>query len=290
MTNCRYVLTVAASVAVWLHAASAAGEPSEAFANSLMSEGDYFRAVTVLKQLAFEAATPQQKAVYRYRIADAYRLSQRWELAVANISPLLARGALAPELVPRAHLQLGLSYLGMGVTAMAEPEFERAAAMGEVGRARLFQGLVRLEARRDREAAELFALAARDADPAVAGLAATLAERALRVGSIPSKSPAVAATLSAIVPGAGQLYVGHEVDALQAFGFTSTFGFATYLAYDRDRRQGGPFVLTGIAAAITAVFHAANIYGATRTALYFNERQREIFLRDTRQAALSVSF
>jgi len=279
-----------AAAALVLASAVSSAQDREAFARSLLAEGDYYRAITLYKELAFFAADPAERDRHRYTIGKAYRLAQRHDLAVATLAPLLARGALDPGLQARARLQLGLGYLGSGVPALAELELQQAAASGEQARASLFLGVLRLEGRKDAEAAAHFAAAARDGDGATRQLALQLGERALTAADLPSRSPTLAALLSAVLPGAGQLYVGHSADALQAFGFTGAFGFATYLAYERDRDRGGTYVLTGTAAAITAVFYAASIYGAARTARYFNDRQRELFLGELRRRALLLEF
>jgi TM2 domain-containing membrane protein YozV len=280
----------AACAACLLAPASARAQSREDFARQLLAEGDYYRAISVYKELAFFATDPAEQGRYRYAVGQAYRLAQRHDLAVATLTPLLARGELPPSLRARARLQLALGYLGAGVPALAEAELLQAAEAGEQARAALVFGVLRLEARQDREAAEHFAAAAAEGDRATRLLAQQLGERALRAQDLPSRSPALAAVLSALLPGAGQLYVGHAADAIQAAGFTGAFGFATYLAYDRDRDRGGTYLLTGVAATITAVFYAANIYGAARTARYFNERQRELFLGDLRRRAMTLEF
>jgi TM2 domain-containing membrane protein YozV len=286
----RSVYLAAACAAFLLAPAPAGAQSREDFARQLLAEGDYYRAISVYKELAFFAKNPTEQGRHRYAVGQAYRLAQRHDLAVATLAPLLAHGELPPSLHARARLQLALGYLGSGVPALAEAELRQAAEAGEQARASLFFGLLRLEARQDREAAEHFAAAAAEGDRATSLLAQQLGERALRAPELPSRSPALAATLSALLPGAGQLYVGHAADAIQAAGFTGAFGFATYLAYERDRDRGGSYLLTGVAATITAVFYAANIYGAARTARYFNERQRELFLGDLRRRALTLEF
>lgn len=280
-------LTVAALL---LLGRPAHAQDREAFARSLLAEGDYYRAISVYKELAFFSADPGERARHRYTIGKAYRLAQRPDLTVATLMPLLARGELDPSLQARARLQLALGYLGSNVPALAEQELQLAAQAGEPARASLYLGLLRLETRQDQEAPAYFALAAQGGDEPTRRLALQLHEQSLALPGLPSRSPVFAAVLSALLPGAGQLYVGHSADALQAFGFTGVFGFATYLAYERDHEHGGSYLLTGTAALITAVFYTASIYGAARTARYFNERQRELFLGNLRRKALALEF
>ncbi|MCU0656616.1 MAG: hypothetical protein MUF64_15605 [Polyangiaceae bacterium] len=287
--SCAYLR---AALVAWLSLSSgtAAAQNQEDFARNLLREGDYYRAITVYKELAFFAPTPEEQDRHRYTIGKAYRLAQRHDLAIATLAPLLARQQLPPTLRASAHLQLALGYLGNQVPALAELELQQAAALGEQARASLFLGVLRLEASKDAEAAAFFAAAAREGDEPTRYLALQLEQRARLAADLPHRSPPLAAIFSALLPGAGQVYVGHTADALQAFGFTGAFGFATYLAYERDRERGGSYLLTGIAGSITAIFYAANVYGAARTARYFNERQRELFLGDLRRRSLAIDF
>lgn len=287
----KFASSLAASVLfAFALARPALAQDREAFARSLLAEGDYYRAITVYKELAFFSPDPAERARHRYTIGKAYRLAQRHDLTVATLAPLLARSDLDPSLQARARLQLALGYLGSGVPALAEQQLQLAAQGGEAGRASLYLGLLRLEIRQDQEAPAYFAAAAQDSDEATRLLALQLKEQTLALPNLPSRSPAFAAVLSALLPGAGQVYVGHSADALQAFGFTGVFGFATYLAYERDHERGGSYLLTGTAALITAIFYTANIYGAARTARYFNERQRELFLGNLKRKALALEF
>ena len=79
------------------------------------------------------------------------------------------------------------------------------------------------------------------------------------------KNPWKAAALSAIVPGAGKIYVGKYGDGITAFILT---GLLSYLAYDNfeagHRTRG--WIFTGLAAS----FYAGNIYGSAAAAQIFN--------------------
>jgi TM2 domain-containing membrane protein YozV len=107
---------------------------------------------------------------------------------------------------------------------------------------------------------------------------------------VPHRSPLFAATLSAVLPGAGQAYYGHWFDAAQALGFVAAFGFVSYFAYRYDGARGGPYVFTAVSLSLTALLHLANILGAERTARYFNQHQRDLFVAPIRARALEAEF
>lgn len=87
------------------------------------------------------------------------------------------------------------------------------------------------------------------------------------------KSPALAASMSFFIPGSGQYYCDHPVDAVQSFMFSSFFLSASIIAWNHDDRvHGRPEGLFAVSAIVSGLVHSANIYGAWKTALYRNMR------------------
>ncbi|MGH7451093.1 MAG: DUF5683 domain-containing protein, partial [bacterium] len=95
----------------------------------------------------------------------------------------------------------------------------------------------------------------------------------------PKKSPFIASSLSFVLPGSGQLYSGHTYDAVQAFLFTASFGFAAYAIYKYEHSFKEHLELTYIGISITAIFHAAKVIGANRTAHYRNWKKNRDFIK-----------
>lgn len=269
-----------------------ARDSREAFAEHLMRERDYFRSITVYKELRFYNDDPPARDFYTYQIGKAYRLSRRYELALESFAPLFRHAEAPAGLVARAHLHAGVSQLALHQPALALHHLREAEARGERARVALLRGVVSMQGDRYGDAARDFSLAATapDTDPGLARLAADLKRSAVSAPELPQRSPVLATVFSALVPGAGQIYTGHLVDAAQAFGFVGAFGFSTYLAYRYDHDRGGPYVFTGLAACLTAVFYAANVLGAERSARYYNQRQRERLLESPMRRALAIEF
>jgi hypothetical protein len=289
MTAPRRALAGGMLAAIVALAGAARAQPSPDFARQLMSERDYFRAITVYKELAFRETEPGARAFYRYQIGQAYRLSHRPDLSSDVLARL--RTQAPPELAGKIEAQLGFNDLTQGIPASAAQHLARAEALGEGARAELGLGLIDLDEGHPGVAQLRFARALEAApDESVRGLARQLHEAAGRYEARPQKTPWLAGLLSAVVPGAGQLYAGHPVDAAQAFGFVGAFAFTTFLAYQYDRRREGPYVFTGISLSITAILHLANVLGAERTARYYNQHQDEVFLGPLRRRALGLVF
>lgn len=275
------------SAAVFLVAAQAQADsagPADAFARQLAREGDHYRAISEFKRLAFDAQTAEERARWRYEIGKELRLSNHGSLALEELSNVMASPAAPRELRSRAAAQVALSLIDMKVAPQAL-SYARMAAPDYPCLARLLQ-----IAATHKPAPEVAC-----ADALVETRAARLADEALRSDAREraagdAKSPTAAVLLSAVVPGAGQLYTGHSVDAMQAFGFVAASGFMTYIAARYDYSQNNDYWLTAGAGAITAVFYGANLVGAHRTATYANQRQKEQFQAPLRRSLLQFDF
>jgi putative component of membrane protein insertase Oxa1/YidC/SpoIIIJ protein YidD len=87
---------------------------------------------------------------------------------------------------------------------------------------------------------------------------------------LPYRSPALAGSLSAIVPGTGQMYCGRYQEGFWAFVVCGAFAFASYEAFDHDLEWvGAATTLTGLS------WYSGNIYGATSAAHKYNRRTRD---------------
>ena len=83
----------------------------------------------------------------------------------------------------------------------------------------------------------------------------------------PYKSSSTAGILSAVIPGAGKMYLGEWGDGITAFLVTGLFAFLAYDNFkaDHDTRA---WIFTGLG----AFFYAGNIYGSVAAAQIFNAR------------------
>ncbi len=92
------------------------------------------------------------------------------------------------------------------------------------------------------------------------------------------KSPRKAALLSALIPGLGQYYASHTVDAAQSLlvvGAGILYSTVAYKAYEQDDLGLG---LTSLTIGTTAMFHYANILSGQRTAIYRNMKLKRDYL------------
>jgi len=78
------------------------------------------------------------------------------------------------------------------------------------------------------------------------------------------KSALLAASLSIILPGSGRAYAGRPWDGLMGFLTVTLMGTVTQSSYQNDHN-----ILGGIYLSATTIFYFGEIYGAWRTAKYF---------------------
>jgi len=81
------------------------------------------------------------------------------------------------------------------------------------------------------------------------------------------RSPFIAATLSAIIPGVGRIYSGRTMDGIMGFLTFYLVGDAARFSIKEDRSITGPLF-----SAIAAFVYIGEIYGAWRSAKYYQKK------------------
>ncbi len=276
----RASIALLVSVIVQATALGQADPQSPEFAASLMAEGDYFRAIGEYKRLLFYSVDDSLDPFYAYQISRAYQKSGHFLLSISYLDTFMKRPEIEDDLLVKGDLLYGINFFCLHQPSLAAGYFRKAQLAGTNGSADLLLGLLFAEGNDWEGANQAFLRAAGKADSAQAETAAReLAASVLKGPSIDRRSPVLAGILSAIVPGSGQAYSGHWVDAANAFGMVGVFGFATFLAYSYESQQnGGRYVYTAVAGGITAVFHVSNILGAIKTAQYYSAKKKQDFM------------
>lgn len=86
------------------------------------------------------------------------------------------------------------------------------------------------------------------------------------------KSRALAVSLSAVLPGSGQIYAGRYADGVVSLVSTLALAFSSY--YSCKRGEDGIAISLGF---FSALFYAGNIYGAYRSAENYSSRSEDNF-------------
>lgn len=252
-------------------AADQSAEQLLSFADHLFEQGDYYRAITEYERvLFFHPGHPLAKTA-RLRIAEAYLRGERYDQAIERFQAIHRE---LPDDDPgrKAYFLLGEAYYRKRDHSRAADVFEdyieRYPADTRTDAARIRLGWCLLRQGKWQEAAEAYrnVPVSSPLHAQAEGLAAGAQEYPTR----PTKSPALAGTLSAVLPGAGQLYDGRPADALVSFLLNGAFIWATVEAFRQDNNVTG-----GILLFFEAGWYLGNIYNAVGSAHKFNRRSEQ---------------
>lgn len=251
-------------------------DDTAAFADHLFETGDYYRAITEYERVAFSHPGTAAAERARFQIAMSYYRGGKFAIAARGFRDLAERGpdgALARQAALMAAESDYRNGDDRSAIAALDAFLGKYPADPERDRALILLGRCHLRGGDWKRAAEVFESV--PAGSAAGGAAAGLAGGARRYPDVPTKSPALAGTLSAVLPGAGQLYVGRRGDAAAAFLLNALFVWAAVESFDRGNDVAG-----GILLAFEAGWYSGNVFNAVGSAHKYNRRARQEYLDD----------
>jgi hypothetical protein len=205
----------------------------------------------------------------------ASRLSGQWERSYKSVKINLPNIHSQKQQVAEEYVKLMLS---AGYLEDADKEISRLVHVGP--KYMLHKSLLE---QNWEEAQEIFLGKSRETYPEPTDTQySILLQRALH---LPHRSPALAAGMSAIVPGSGKLYAGEWKDALLSFFFVA---FSTYESVHAFKIAGPGSYLGYIYGGMAAGFYGGSIYGSYKSAKRFNTRQNEMILEDAKAIIFST--
>lgn len=251
------------------------------YAGTLLSQRDYYRGISVLKEVAYFAEDPATKALCVFKIGEAYQKSRKYKSAAGYLERYIA-DAHADTLLYRARMYLGASWLRLGRYPEAVESFFEAERTAKDGSGLVWAAYSNVERGEFTRATDLLQsiVRGREGEAIALGTGEILREIATYRSS--RQSARIASTLSTVCPGLGQLYVRHYYDAAQAFVLVGGFAYMTYASYRLGDLGEQSHLVTALSAVVTGMFHYANILGAGRTAAYRNQRQLDHSLQRIR--------
>ncbi|HKK02074.1 MAG TPA: tetratricopeptide repeat protein [Desulfuromonadales bacterium] len=261
------VLVAVPARAATLPPASPAGMMS--FADALYNQGDYYRAITEYRRFLFFFPDDHSAPRAALQIGESDLAGKRWNDAETALHKVMDDYPATGEAHRAALLFAGVPFR-RGNYSLARRRYRKllgggtldAAADAEV-RYRIAWTLI--EENRYAAAAATLSAVGR---PRAADLAAALPP----LEKLPRKSPALAGGLSAVLPGAGQLYAGRPRDAGLSLALNSAFILGAWQSFD----HGLP-ALGGLLAFFEAGWYTGNIFNAVNSTEKYN--------RDVRGAA-----
>jgi tetratricopeptide (TPR) repeat protein len=232
--------------------------------DAFMADGEYYRAVTEYLRYLYLFPDAERAPYALLQIGLAHFRGGDYPRAIDYFARV--RATYAPDYFAAAAYHEGLCYERLNQPAKARDAFERAVvfdtaaakarealigkALGLVRQGDLAGGRTELERFR----------ALYPEEPRTGNI--TRAETLIDAqAAIPRKSPLLAGTLSAIVPGSGQAYAGNYRDGLAALLVNGLFIAGTAVAIDQEN-----YATAAVVGGIGLPFYLGNIYGAANAA------------------------
>lgn len=243
------------------------------FADALFAEGDYYRAVSEYKRYLYLQPDSPQVAQAHLNLARASLLAGRSAEGRQALDALISRHPASPQAAAAqlllAEIPFRQKHYQQSHQLLQQPLTDSASTFLRQHQQRLsLWNLLHGEQYPQ-------ALALWHSDPAIFGLEeADLQALQQR----PRKSPALAGSLSAVLPGAGQLYNGRYREAGLALALNAAFLLGGLQAIDT-----GNSILGGILLFFEAGWYGGNIYNAMNSAHKFNRDQHQTALDALKQ-------
>ncbi|MBN2398684.1 MAG: tetratricopeptide repeat protein, partial [Deltaproteobacteria bacterium] len=199
------------------------GEPADcerqmAFAESLFGESDFYRAIGEYKRLIFLCPDAKELCERAYfKIGLSYFKAEKWQNAREAFDTFLDNFPDS-RMAGEALYFKGLSEKNLSLHEEAFATFARIIEIkaGEPRARAIYESaLVLVEMEEWKRAEEMFSRVPEQSE--LHGSAGIFSAGLAQIDNLPQKSPGVAGTLAAVLPGAGHLYTERPKDALVAF-------------------------------------------------------------------------
>ena len=236
--------------------------------DAFMAEGDYYRAITEYKKLSFLFPNSERRTEALYQIGMAYYLGKDFESAIRSFAKV--RKTYDSKYFGRAAFYEALSYEKLGNNNAAVDAYERARFFKpdapEAADAHLGLALNAVEQDNMDKALTLlneFQTNFNEDERTHAINKALILIDEYEIKQ--KKSPTLAATMSAILPGSGQIYAGRNKDGLMSFLVNGLFIAGTVAAINNEN-----YALAAIVGGVGLPFYIGNIYGGANAAKKWN--------------------
>lgn len=254
------------------------------FAESLFQEGDYYRAISEYKRFIHFYPSSKRIETASFRIAESYYRARRWREAIDHFKIFTDKYPGSARINDALFLK-GLSEKNLKRYEQALLSFEEILkrASGPVKHRAVYEiALVYVEKEDWGRAREIFSQISKDSD--LHDSAGRWNSGLVRIDELPQKSPAVAGTMAAVLPGAGHVYTERYRDALIAFILNGAFIAAAVELFRHDNNVAG-----GVVTFFEIGWYTGNIYSAVSSAHKYNRRIKEEFIHKLKDEC-SLSF
>jgi TolA-binding protein/TM2 domain-containing membrane protein YozV len=247
-------------------------------AERMFQERRFDEAITEYRRHLFLFPEDPGRDRARYKIGLAHLNQEQWQEAREELL-IAARRTASDSLRYRCHLRLGQSSLSQDLPRQSESTLRDLLSGANTKNpparrteVQFWLGVAALRQAHWVEAAGLFhGIQQQSTGRMHVSVARRLEQAALAGYRLPGKSPALAAGLSLIVPGSGQIYGGHIVDGLISLAFNAAAGYLTVDAFRNERQLDGMLLAT----LVWSRFYFGGVQNAARYAREYNRRRGE---------------
>ncbi|MBN2568689.1 MAG: tetratricopeptide repeat protein [Deltaproteobacteria bacterium] len=249
------------------------------FADRLFEEKDFFRAITEYKRFIFfyPEAYDMCEIAY-YKIGMGYHRAKRYEESIVAFMFFLEK---YPESSRRNdvlyHKGIAEKFLQQLDEALSTFQTIINSDHGEYRDKAIFQrALIFVDCGDWGRARESFLQIPKESTNYPS--ASVFVQGLENIHNIPQKSPTVAGSLAALIPGAGHLYTERPRDALVAFLLNSVFILAAVELFNDEQ-----YIAGGIVTFFELGWYSGNIYSAVSSAHKYNKRAEDDFISGLRE-------
>ena len=240
------------------------------FADSLFEEGDYYRAITEYKRFIFLFPESPLALNAKYKIGMSYFKGEKYKDAINSLTAL-SNIADKNEITKKSLFTLGEVYFKdtkyQNSADMYERFLKEYPDALESDNAKYKLGWSYLYSDEYDKAKSIFSESS--ADSPFYSVSKDVSAEIHELTDIELKSPTLAGSLSAILPGAGQVYCGRYQDGITAFVLNGLFIWGTVeLLEDKNYAAGGVFAFFSVG------WYTGNIFSAVSGAHKFNRDKK----------------
>lgn len=243
------------------------------FARVSMEEGDYIRAIGEFKRFIHFFPKDPKVPEAQFLIGICHLKDRRHE-AARDVFFEINRSDSESPFATKALFLIGESYYQQGILKEAEYYFvqiiEKYPGI-ELKDAALYRlGWTKMKGNRWTDASQAFSKVGQESRFYYSSQ--HLAEQSLKGETLLYKSPTLAGSLAAIVPGLGHAYVSRYKDAAVAFLLNGLFIWAAVESFNEDHE-----VLGGILTFLEIGWYTGNIYSAVNVTHKHNRNMQDKF-------------
>ena len=255
-----------------------------ALAQHFFDEKQYFRAITEYKRFIFFFPQSNLLEMAYFKIGEAYFKGKKWKQAILAFKTLEEKFPKG-ELIDKSLYLCGMAYLHRKEYLSSRKQFRKiindfsGSKINDDAGLQIAMSYVEEEKWHD----ALMSLKEISKESDLYNSSRYFASGLEKIHDLPHKSPALAGTFAAILPGSGHFYTGRKRDGTTAFLLNGAFIWGALEAYNDEE-----YVVAGILTFFELGWYFGNIYSAASSAHKYNKRVKDGYIENLKKK-ISIS-